>query len=139
MTTKYKKTHDLFNQITLLLNHMNRYGKYPCYDVVCNTLNKKTNQYEDKIYFKCAFCKTKYLRYCTLKKHISDYHEPYQRLYDILNLLHDYVEMNIKDLDPVLLELFMKVVDNSSFEDYNHIVDAIMNDSNLEPYIDKNN
>lgn len=138
MTTKYEKTHDLFNQITLLLNHMNRYGKYPCYDVVCKTLNKKTNQYEDKIYFKCAFCKTKYARYNTLKRHITEDHEPYQRLYDILTILYNYVEMNIKDLDPVLLELFMKVVDNTSFDEYNHIVDEILKDHSLEPYIDKN-
>jgi len=134
---KYEKTHDLFDQITLLLNHMAKYGKYPCYDVVCNTLNKKTKQYEDKIYFKCAFCKKKYARYSTLKKHITDDHEPYQKLYDILIILRDYVEKNEKDLDSDLLELFMKVVDNSSFDEYHIIVDEILKDHNLEPY--KNN
>jgi len=129
-----EKAHQLLDQVIMLLNHIDKYGKYPCYNVVCNSYIKSKKQYENKFYFKCVFCKKKCYRYNTLKKHITEDHEAYQKLYDILQMIYNYVDNNLKGIDPALVDLFMKVVDNSSFDDYNVIVDAIMNDSDLEPY-----
>jgi len=132
-----EKAHQLLDQVIILLSHMDKYGKYPCYNVVCNTFTKKTKKYEDKYYFKCAFCKKQFFRYNTLKEHITEDHIAYQKLYDILQMIYNYVDNNLKGIDPVLVDLFIKVVDNSSFDEYQIIIDAIINDSDLEPY--KNN
>jgi len=133
-----EKVHQLLDQVLMLLNHMEKYGKYPCYNVVCNSFIKSKKIFDNKFFYKCAFCKAKYGRYSTLKKHITEDHEAYNKLYDILQMIYNYVSLNIKGMDPALVDLFMKVVDNSSFDEYQIIIDAIINDSNLEPYIDKN-